>query len=351
MTRQPATIALFCLFALVALLAVQLVSRSAIRRKPTVGTEQAVSALRVTPQAVDFGEVVQGNLAVATVTISNLTQRTQSLEIKTSCGCASAHIETPELAPFASTILHVAVNSTVKHGLLKEFVWVMTRNRPEEMAMIVLAGQVTRPVDCDPDRVVFGEVRHRRQAHQDVTLRALSEKPIVIESVTTWTNLAMADLVEVTGSQAVVRISLQPAAKTGRILDFVRIALASPRQTVVEIPVAGVYTGELSARPSELIFDELTDENWREIVLQARVEQVDGKPFSIKNVSCTDKHLTTNLEPGSSFGTPGLSDYFLLTVKLAELFSGLKTEAVVAIEGDFAEDGQLEIPIRVIRRH
>jgi hypothetical protein len=320
------------------------------RQKATSARSEA-QILMAIPQSIDFGEVVQGDLAKAMVTITNVSGEKQSFSIMKSCGCTSAEPEETNLPQGTSTRLNVAVNTALKSGAFQESVYLSVSGSSNEKLVVPISGRAKRIVELAPSMVTFGEVRHRSEAFRQVTLRSLNGQPLLVKYLTTWTNSVSAEIFDESESQAVVIVSIPVEAKTGEIRDFVRVHLISPIERTEDIPVTGFYTGELSGEPSELSWDQLTDENWREMLLEAKIQQIDGKQFAVKKVSGSDNRFSASVEPLGQVDSEGRADSFLLKVALSKPLGEADAQTVVIIEGDTSEDARLEIPIHVARQH
>jgi hypothetical protein len=85
------------------------------------------------------------------------------------------------------------------------------------------------------------------------------------------------------------------------------------------------------------------------MLLETKVQQIDGKEFRIKNVSCSDNRFAASVECIGPAGSEGRADSFLLKVVLAVPVITTDAQAVVTVEGDLPEDARLEIPIHVTR--
>jgi hypothetical protein len=335
---------------LVVSLGALLLSQTSQGKRSAIDAQPQGQVLLIDPPAVDFGEVVQGDTAKAEVTISNVSDGTVTFKVNKSCGCTSAEVGSTELAPGGSTRLRVAVDTTTKAGPFTEAVFVSLNEKPEAELVVPLLGQARRVIAYTPDKIAFGEVRHRSEAFQQIVLRSLNGNPLLIENLTTWTNSVSVELFDMSETQAVLNVSLPAHAKPGKIRDFVVVDLSAPLKRTEHIPVTGLYTGELSAEPAKLSWHQLSHQNWHEMVLEAKVQQIDGKQFAIKRVLCTDGRFTASVEPLSEVDSDGRADSFLAKVALSKPIGEADAQAVLIIEGDLSDDARLEIPIHVSRR-
>ena len=284
------------------------------------------------------------------VEVTNMSHNKVSLSVTKSCGCTSARLGSAELEPGASTQLQIKQDTTLKRGEFTETVFLTAGDRPKGEFMVQIKGHATRVIGYQPEKISLGEVRHRTDAVQMIELHSLNGQPLIVNNVTTWTNSVLAEVFDASESQAVLRVSLPANAKTGKIRDYVKVALSSPLERTEVIPVTGFYTGELSAEPAELSLTQLTDERWQDMLLEAKIEQVDGKQFAVKSVSCNDSRFSATIEPCASFSVGNLPNCYLLKVKLVRPVAKAEAQAVVTISGDFATDGELEVPIHIVRQ-
>jgi hypothetical protein len=217
-----------------------------------VDNRRRSDVLRVDPQKVDFGEITQGEMVAKILSVKNPSGHKVTLNVGKSCGCTSIQPRDYELGPGASTDVQVVLDATAKNGAFTEAVYVSTAEDKSSSLVVEIVGSVKRVLEIIPDRISFGELRHRSAARANIELYTLDSKTLSIRAVTTRENALVAETYQLSPNQAVVSVSLPQAAKPGPIRDIVQIAVESPFERNVEILVTGFYSGTLSAEPATL---------------------------------------------------------------------------------------------------
>ena len=331
----------------------------------TLSRPDGTHVLKISPAEANFGEVIKGTQLTKQFKITNISDNKVSLSVQAFCGCTAVVLGAAELGPGASTAMEVKLSTEGKRGSFAEFVHVYTTgSKNGESYSVKVYGQAMQIVEATPPTLAFGEIRHKRDAVRDVELRTLNGKSLKVKEVTVSANSVVVKPLPVSSpDRATFRVSLPPNAKPGQIFDWIKVSLSSPVEMTETISVTGVYTGDLSATPPRLFFDQLTDENWRDVVLEAKIQSLPavggqaGKLFALRRVECKDSRFQTSFEPA------GRSDSFLLKIKLAQSIAETFTQTWVTVEGDSSatpatagrtdlrsEDAMLEIPVSVAKR-
>ncbi len=317
-------------------------SRADGQRRPEV--------LRIDPPKIDFGQIMQGDFVSRTVSIRNISGRKVALNLGKSCGCTSIQALKSELDPGVATDVHVTLDTSTKSGPFKEAVYISTAEYEGLSSVVEVVGSVVTALQITPDRISFGELRHRSAAKASVELHSLDKKPLSILTVTALENSVVTETCQISSNQAVVTVRLPDDAKPGAIRDVVQIALQSPFERTVEILVTGFYTGNLSAEPPILTWCRDTDEKSMDMVLETELAHFDGLPFAIKHAACSDKRFLVSVEPVSTLNGIKLPGTYVLKVRPAEPVAEAEVHALVTVDTDIPEDGRLEIPVKIARK-
>lgn len=129
---------------------VRLIQRG-VKSGPAIACEKVV---------YDFGEVLEGAEVVHNFEIRNVGVSPLSiLDIDTSCGCTAAKVDTTEIAPGSSVVLHVTLlTSETRVGTNSQQISVYTNDRRNSRLRLKLTGTIVPRLTINPPKLDFGKV-------------------------------------------------------------------------------------------------------------------------------------------------------------------------------------------------
>lgn len=99
------------------------------------------------------------------------------------------------------------------------------------------------------------------------------------------------------GKVVTFRVPLPAALLPGPFSDTMVIRLSEPQAVTERVAVSGNCTGQPEAFLSRLFTDQVGEDNWRDLSLEATVRQRDGKAFAISEAQAADDGFAVAIEP------------------------------------------------------
>jgi hypothetical protein len=135
--------------------------------------------LELTPAALDFGEVWQGERAAGDFTIRNVGTAPLTLALKTSCGCTVATKPRTPLLPGESDTFRITYDTLKRKGKAQQQV-TLTTNDPEQPSVrIAVSGEVKPLYSTSPAQgMVFDRLTSDSRVSQSIRIQSKYEGPL-----------------------------------------------------------------------------------------------------------------------------------------------------------------------------
>ena len=143
-------------------------------------------AIKVEPQSLDFGTLVQQEARVQTVTITNEGGAELVIDnVESTCGCTVAAPAADRLAPGASTTMEVSFNSKTFQGNQVKMVRVHTNDPAEPVLEIPVTAFVKVPLVFNPGNKMlgFGSARAAEAGSRMVNLQSTDKVALEITPI------------------------------------------------------------------------------------------------------------------------------------------------------------------------
>jgi hypothetical protein len=134
----------------------------------------AAPTVQIEPDEIDLGTIDEGNLYERFVTITNAGDGVLVLEdIKTSCGCTAAAVDgVVELTSGESQEVRLTFNSKNMDGEIHKKVTIFTNDPKQPQSVVMLKGDVHRPIRWEPKYVSINRVGANDEWSQPVQLQS-----------------------------------------------------------------------------------------------------------------------------------------------------------------------------------
>lgn len=222
---------------------------------------------------VDMRDVACGSIVVWKQGIRNDGDRMLNIErIEPSCGCVKAVLERWQIAPGASTVMALEIQSSLRLGQEVQQVVLHTNERQPLPRVLHLSYTSTVATPVPSGRIDFGEIAH-------------AELPVT-KSVTVQALPADADLVHFESDDPCLHCAFDQETKELQVIASAaaplgelstRINLVSSRKSWV-IPVHAVILGDVYAVPPSVVIGAVgSDFVKQESIVTIRSDRVDSK--------------------------------------------------------------------------
>lgn len=207
-------------------------------------TAFAAPKIQFESETVDFGKVRGGDPITVTYKLTNVGDaELQITSIKPGCGCTKAEAAKKAIAPKESTTIDAIFNSTGFSGAISKTIAVTTNDPDRASLSLSLKGQVVPLATVTPPSISFGDLLQHNST--TFTLKVVPTDPatfgiIGIEPIGTHVTVKSFRRL---GTKAApywqVVVVINAGAKTGRVMESLRIRTTAPGNPSVSVTVYG----------------------------------------------------------------------------------------------------------------
>ncbi|MEL7473946.1 MAG: DUF1573 domain-containing protein [Planctomycetota bacterium] len=269
--------------------------------KPTEGTPVPVEGprMQLSARAVNFGEVIDDNIATHELTIRNV--GTATLEIKGahgSCTCVGAKAARKTVEPGQTETLVVYFNPSNRRGLSDKIVRVYTNDAVQPEREIRVKAVAKPRLWVNPSSVVYDQVAASETSVRKVQF--VSRKPdfeIVAAEVASgdpallrW-EFEPRRYVRVDGEDLAaidMKLYLDPKGQTGRLRSVVHVQTNDEQRPMTKVRVSGEIAGDVVLDTKVFSFRKVKSGVPKS--LSAVVRTRDGQAFTVTDVRATGRH-------------------------------------------------------------
>jgi hypothetical protein len=296
----------------------------------------APSAVIVGPSHLAAGAVEPGDLQHYKFTLRNDGDAPLAIEaIEPTCYCTSAKTDAWEVAPGATTTIHVTVDPSDFVGMVTKGVEILT-NDPKNPKQRVDVDLDIRPgIAVVPPEIDFGNVPPTGSKRFQVDLKAARTRPFKVRAATSSVHFVTVEpepleLEERAGTRLIVRA--QPGAPPGAFVAKITVETDDAARPRIEIPVRGVGAGGIAVDPARLMFESAAPG------ADLGAIAVSGKAMRITGVRTTSPLIEATLQAVAD-GT------YNVKVKVAAAAKPGRVMAKVLVATTDAGQPELTIPV------
>jgi Protein of unknown function (DUF1573) len=140
------------------------------------------------PLEIDWGTVApQANVALVTkverdITIRNAgNQPLRIHEVRPSCGCTTAPLDTNLLAPGEQTTMHVSLNLPSVNGPIKKYVTIRTNAGPDSVKLLTLKADVQRALQMESSYFGFNKAEQGKPTVAEIVFTSYADDDVFVK--------------------------------------------------------------------------------------------------------------------------------------------------------------------------
>jgi len=239
--------------------------------------------------------------------VNDTNQRIRFTDIRTSCGCSKADLETRDLDAGQSTTLHVEVNMTRNGGRRQVSCILKSDTGRHWYHVFNLVAYPELQFQRNMDHVSFGEIDPGASAEKSVEIHlhapgktTVPPKLTAVESDSEDIDVSLSNdpessvLEDGTGTRrkAAVLLRLRAQSDAGAKMVSVRVRYEGPSaQAEKVLSVAWIVRPAYEISPKR-IYLRLSDEDTRPIKRSVVVRRLDGEPLEVSSVEAASPHVS-----------------------------------------------------------
>lgn len=305
---------------------------------------EAPITLKLTPEAVDFREVMQGEVPTATVLVQNPTKQSWRLErVQVSCGaCTTAKVVGDILPPNGSLQAEITYSSREQHGQMNHSVTLLFRSMDNEadrkVVVVPVSANVHARVESDTRELIYGEVPLANRVERIIRFRFAPEcspvkPPSIVGSAGEFSLVAES---KTENGEVAVRLLFAPIKKAGPRYGSLLLDTGVPNYPPWKMVYSASVVGSFSANPVAVHWGLVSSPSAERAVL---LESKGGPKDRILRVVQLPSFLTARLE---EFGS---KQRLVLKLKTAELRPQQVFQGLIRLEANSMIEQFVEIPV------
>lgn len=214
--------------------------------------------LRVEPAVFELGEVGTGQVYTGTFSIENKGRQPLSLQVlKVSCTCTVAEMCESPLGPGqrASIKLHVRAPESEKE--FGSYLSLKTNDPDQTQVDLQIRGRAVSVLNIMPQTLLFGELSTRElPVTKQLTVRpGTLAKPGMLQDLRVSSegkdfvlNVAKSE------EEMIISVTIGPGVPIGALRDNLNLALGSPAEYALEVPILAGIKGDYEISPASFVF-------------------------------------------------------------------------------------------------
>ena len=311
---------------------------------PTAPPQPAVT-IAADPPVVDFGDILGGEAARASVKITNVSDKPVPVkQVKTTCGCTVATVHGPDgtelparpakadmlvttLEPGQSLTVDVKMETANAQGAVEKSLQVYTSDATSTPLSVPVKARISKAFSLSPDKVDLRNVARTGRVEQTIVVQAQSignwtidgfESGIEGQPLPPWLQLSVLDT---EGLSRRVQLVSDGPRPVGAFTAKVRIKIGHEKVKSVDFTIFGIVRPDVTfdtgspTQPESVSFDQM--KRGDQVVRTIKITNNDPTvPYTLKSA---DIQVPDALKPliQSSVNTvqEGVSYEIVLTVK------------------------------------
>lgn len=268
----------------------------ALLAAPGAGAQPVI----MSPEPVhNFGEVENSEKVTHGFLVKNAGDEPLSItDVKTSCGCTVADLETDTLAPGQETTITAIFDLKGRQGLERKRITVVSNDPEQPTYALELMGTALATIEVDPTIINLGRIEDTESHRKSVTLRSTREgHSFNVEEVQLSDNSAFqTELETVTpGKEYKVTVVTNPNQMPGTISGRMTIRTDDPGRPAIPINVYGHVIGALQVRPDVITIQANSAEDARPASMFLQVLPGRVKEFELVEILAPVDDMTAEL--------------------------------------------------------
>lgn len=204
----------------------------------------------------DFGEMDSDQKVAHAFVVKNAGDEPLEIsEVKTTCGCTVAELETKTLAPGAETKVNVTLNLKGKQGDQVKKITVFSNDPVAASYFLELRGKAIATITMEPNIINLGRIEDNEPHSQSVTLRSTKEgHSFKIEEVKVDEKVPFkTELETVTpGKEYKLAVVTNPNLMAGTLSGRITLMTDDPDHRAMTLNVYGHVIGPLQVMPDSV---------------------------------------------------------------------------------------------------
>ena len=253
---------------------------------PTAPPQPAVT-IAADPPVVDFGDILGGEAARATVKITNVSDKPVPVrQVKTTCGCTVATVHGPDgaelparpakadmlvttLEPGQALTVDVKMETANVQGAVEKSLQVYTSDATSTPLSVPVKARISKAFSLSPDKVDLRNVARTGRVEQTIVVQAQSignwtidgfESGIEGQPLPTWLQLSVLDT---EGLSRRVQLVSDGPRPVGAFTAKVRIKIGHEKVKNVDFTIFGIVRPDVTfdtgspTQPESVSFDQM----------------------------------------------------------------------------------------------
>ncbi len=293
-------------------------------------------AVIVGPTHIAAGAVEPGDLQHHNFVLRNDGDTPLSIEaLEPTCYCTSAKADGWQIAPGATTTIHVTIDPSDFVGMVTKGVKILT-NDPRTPKQLVDVDLDIRPgIAVVPPELDAGSVPATGSKRFQIDLKAARTRPFKVKSAAAAVPFVSVEqepleLEERSGTRLVVKVL--PGAPPGPFATKIAVETDDPARPRIEIPVRGVGAGGVAIDPARIVFESAA------AGASLGSVAVSGKALKVTGVRTSSPQIEAVLQPNAD-GT------YRINVKLAAGAKPGRVMAKVIVATNDTAQPEVSVPV------
>jgi hypothetical protein len=220
--------------------------------KEESATSTGTPRLELTPTALNFGEVWQGERAAGEFTVRNIGTAPLTLAVKSSCGCTVASKPRSPLIPGDSDTFEIKYDTLKRRGKAQQQVTVTTNDPDQPTVHIAVTGEVKPLYEASPQEgLIFDRLTCDSQVSKSIRIKSKYEGPLHLK-LRPDQDFGPFDM-ELKEIQPGVEYELTATTKPPLSQEFAHVSAVietdAVRSPEIHIPVHAMVQQDISFRP------------------------------------------------------------------------------------------------------
>jgi len=260
--------------------------------QPRIACEEAV---------FDFGSKDSTETLEHTFVLKNTGTADLSIaKVQPACGCTTAALEKPNLAPGESTTLKATLSLAGRSGEIEKPIVIESNDPASPVFQLAFKGVVGAEYEISPSTIMLRKSAPDSPADASVVVKTAKNTPFeILESKSEsgkfqvqWVKFPEQNAYQVT---AKIEETIQP----GQFSDKITLTTNHPARPVVEISVLVTVPAPIAVAPTKIV---LTEDSSTPISRTIILKSPAGEKLVIDKIETPDETMTTKSDPMGDFG-------------------------------------------------
>lgn len=260
----------------------------------------------------DFGTVKQGEKVTHVFEVKNLGGAELVISgVRTSCGCTTALLSSPETAPGSSSQIKVTFDSSRFEGKITHYIYIESNDPDEGLRKLAITAIVEVPPKSTMKQTKaswdFGLITEGERLTYILSVANRGEQELAISEIRTSAHCT-AEVLSANsirpGRMAKIRISYDSTGRKGVVREYLYIDFSEPSKKTAVFPITGYVMepkSELAIFPIFLDFGTIKQGEERNEII--KLKNWGEKEIEIVNIDSSSKLIIVN--PSSEEIDPG----------------------------------------------